>query len=360
MFLFSSSINTNIWSIGLIALEVIALIGMSAICSGLNIALMGLDINDIKRKAKLGNKQAKKILPLRNKTHLTLASILITNVAAVSATSLVLNQKLNGWVAGIVSTILIVVFGEILPQALFARNTLKWSSRFAPILKGMIVITYVISKPIEILLNTLFPAEKTKLQSRHELGLVISEHLSDESSELDEGEIEIMKGALALSEKRVRDIMTPIKQTYYLTPSSRLDDAKIDEIKEKGFSRIPILDDKLSICYGVMLMKDLVDIDFDENSFRVEDMIIHQTQFVGSMTALDTLLRKFISADSHLMPVEKDDQIVGIVTIEDLTEEIFGQEIEDETDRIKKTRPPISLPPPMANQLYRSDRKPKS
>ena len=55
---------------------------------------------------------------------------------------------------------------------------------------------------------------------------------------------------------------------------------------------------------------------------------------VGSMTALDTLFRKFIGAKTHLMPVEKDDRIVGIVTIEDLIEEILGHEIEDETDKI--------------------------
>jgi CBS domain containing-hemolysin-like protein len=50
------------------------------------------------------------------------------------------------------------------------------------------------------------------------------------------------------------------------------------------------------------------------------------------MTALDTMFRKFIAAHSHLMPVEREDEIVGIVTIEDLIEEIIGHEIEDETD----------------------------
>jgi CBS domain containing-hemolysin-like protein len=56
---------------------------------------------------------------------------------------------------------------------------------------------------------------------------------------------------------------------------------------------------------------------------------------VGSMTALDTMFRRFINAGTHLIPIEKDDQIVGIVTIEDLLEEIVGREIEDETDRQK-------------------------
>ena len=317
----------------LIIIEVALLVAASAVCSGLNIAVMSLDLADLRRKAKLGNKAAQRVLPLRRNTHLTLASILLTNVAAVSATSLVLDQRFNGWIAGLLSTLLIVILGEIIPQALFSKNPLAWSSIFAPVLKAMIAVTFVISKPLQLLLDKLFPYQRAKLQSRRELGLLITEHLSDSSSELDEDEVEIMRGALSLSEKRVRDIMTDIRHTYWLTPDTILDDAKIDELKAQGYSRIPIFDRKLTKCYGLMLMKDLVDVDFDENFYVVYDMPLHPVQLVGSKTALDTMFRKFIAAGTHLIPIERDDKIIGIVTIEDLIEEILGHEIEDETDR---------------------------
>jgi CBS domain containing-hemolysin-like protein len=80
----------------------------------------------------------------------------------------------------------------------------------------------------------------------------------------------------------------------------------------------------------MLMMKRLVDIDFDDEPQMVRDLPLFAAPMVGSMTALDTLFRKFISARSHLMPVERDDKIVGIVTIEDLLEEIVGHEIEDE------------------------------
>lgn len=67
-------------------------------------------------------------------------------------------------------------------------------------------------------------------------------------------------------------------------------------------------------------------------------MPLYPVQLVGSMTALDTMFRKFISTGTHLIPIEKDDQIVGVATIEDLLEEIVGHEIEDETDREKAAR----------------------
>lgn len=311
------------------------LIGVSAICSGLNVALMALDPADLKRKAKLGDKAARRVLPLRRNTHLTLSAILLTNVAAVSATSLVLESVFYGLVAGVLATLLTVIFGEIFPQAFFLRNALRFCFRFARLLRLMTIVTYPISKPLQLLLDRLFRGETARLQSRHELGLMITEHLGSEQSELDEDEVEIIRGALQLSEKRVRDIATPIKDVYWLQPQTVIDGQKIDEIKASGRSRIPVFNKQKTICFGILLVKQLVDIDFDDNPPRVDELALHPVEAVGSMTALDTMFRKFIGAHTHLMPVERDDEIVGIVTIEDLIEEIVGHEIEDETDTLR-------------------------
>jgi len=317
-------------------LVIIVLVGFSALCSGLNIALMSLEVADLKRKAKIGNQSARKVLPLRKNAHLSLAGILLTNVAAVSATSLVIDDKFNGLIAGIASTLLIVIFGEIFPQAVFARRALTFCARFAPALRIMIFFTYPVSKPLQLLLDKLFSEEKTPLQSRRELGIMISEHLGNTGSELDNDEVEIIRGALQLSEKHVRDIMTPIDEVFWLTPDTIMNGAKIDEIKANGWSRLPVLNRQRTTCFGVLLMKDLVDINFDEERLRADDLPLYPTQIVGSMTALDTLFRKFIFGGVHLIPIERDDRIVGIVTIEDLLEEIVGHEIEDETDRHKR------------------------
>ncbi|TAH35865.1 DUF21 domain-containing protein [Candidatus Saccharibacteria bacterium] len=322
-------------SIPVIILVVATTVGISAVCSGLNVSIMALDQADLRRKAKLGDRDAKRVLPLRRKIHLTLSAILLTNVAAVSATSLVLESVFFGVVAGLISTLLIVVFGEILPQAFFVRRALQFCSRLTPLMYGMIFITYPVSKPLQLLLDGLFKGERARLQTRHELGLMISEHLGTKESELDEDEVEIIRGALQLSEKRVRDITTPISHVYWLTPQTIIDGELIDEIKASGHSRIPIFNQQRTICYGVLLVKQLVDIDFDENPPRVDELHLHPTQAVGAMTALDTMFRKFIGAHTHLMPVEKDDKIVGVITIEDLVEEIIGHEIEDETDGVR-------------------------
>ncbi len=325
-------------SVPVVVLIVTLLVGMSAICSGLNVAIMSLDIGDLKRKARLGSVLAKRVLPLRKNYHLTLASILLVNVAVVSATSLVLESVIGGLLAGIISTLLIVILGEITPQALFSQRALLFCGVLAPVMRLMVILTYPVSKPLQLLLDKIFGHASHAIQSRHELGLVITEHLTDIRSELDEDEVEIMRGALSLSEKRVRDIMTPIRNVYWLRPDSLIDGRAIAEIQVKSWSRIPIFNQELTECVGVLLMKDLVNINFAKQPVQVKDLPLHPTRLVGSMTALDTMFRKFINAHTHLIPIEKDDVIVGVVTIEDLLEEILGHEIVDEADhRVKRS-----------------------
>ena len=332
----------------LIILEVFLLVCLAAIASGLNVALLALDRSDLERKVKLGDTRAKLVLPLRKNTHLSLASILLMGVAVAATTSLVLNSHLNAVAAGAITTILIVLFGEIIPQAIFARYALTFTAFFAPFLRLVIIVTYPVSKPLQLLLDAMLGDEQARLTSRRELGIIIAEHAGHEASDLDPDELEIMKGAIVLSEKRVRDIMTPISKVYWLTPDTVLTGVKIDELKEAGFSRIPVLNQVKTRCHGILLVKELVDIDFDENEYRVDDMTLHPTRMVGTMTALDTLFRKFIAARTHLLPVERDDKIIGIVTIEDLIEEIIGHEIEDESDHKRRKRlirlPKLPLP----------------
>ncbi len=313
--------------------EVLVLVGLSAIFSGLNISLMSLDVDDLRRKKRLGNPQAAKVLPYREKTHLSLASILFGNIAVVSAVSLILEPHFQGLIAGLISTLLIVIFGEVLPQAVFARFALKFCATLTPFLRITIIVTYVFSKPIQLLLDRLISKEESVLHSRDELGMIIGEH-RDSDSELDDDEVEIIQSALQMSEKTVGSIMEPIADVYWLSDSAILDSETVDEIKANSYSRIPVFNDDCTKCYGVLLMKDMVDVDFDNSPRPIRSFKLHKTVSIGSRTALDTMLRKFFSLRTHLVPIEKDGMIVGILTVEDLIEEIIGHEIADETDHM--------------------------
>lgn len=303
----------------------------SAICSGLNVALLSLDLQDVRRKAKLGDKKAKRAYKIRKKVHFYLAGILLTNVMFASAASVVLTDGLSGFTAVIVSTLLLVVFAEITPQAIAVSRAMRAVSLFYGPIRFVSYAAYPITKPLQLLLDTLVGKVGTTLHTRHELGLIISEHTGP-GSELDDDEVEIVKHALQLSEKKVREIMTPVQHVYHLHDKSIIDPRAVDELKDQNWSRIPIFNETGTECHSFIMLKDLVDIDFDERSWPVSELPQHKAVTIGSMTALDTLFRKFIAAKRHMLIVERDDTIAGIVTIEDLLEEIIGHEIEDESD----------------------------
>jgi metal transporter CNNM len=307
------------------------LITGSAVCSGLNVALLSLDPQDLRRKAKLGDVHAKRAQRIRKHVHFYLAGILLTNVMFASATSVVLGDALSGIWAVVISTLLLVTFAEITPQAIAVSRAKKAISVFSPAIKFVTYAAFPVTKSLELLLNLIVGKTAATLHSRHELGLLMSEHLG-KGSELDEDEVEIVKHALTLSEKKVREIMTPVEHVYHLKTDSVIDARKIDDLKEQNWSRIPIFNTKKTKCESFIMLKDLVDMDFDSHSWQVTELPSHKAVTVGSMTALDTLFRKFIAAKRHILIVEKDDKIAGIVTIEDLLEEIIGHEIEDESD----------------------------
>ncbi len=315
-------------SLGITALLVV----LAAIFSGLNISLMSLKVSDLQRAARLGDARAKRVLPLRQRAYLSLASILFANVAVVSLSTLTLEAQFNGLVAALATTILMVVFGELLPQAVFVRSALHFCSFFAPLIYGVTWLTYPLSKPLSLMLEKVVGQEKTTLHTRAELGLLIGEHKALQGSELDEDEVEIVQSALQLSEKTASDIMQPIKNVFWLSYSAVLDTVTVQKIIEKGYTRIPIFDTELKNCYGVLLMKDMVGRDFAQAPIAIKDFRLHGARAVGAKTALDTMFHSLPRMQSHLFPVKKAGKIAGIITLEDLLEEIIGHEIADETD----------------------------
>lgn len=308
------------------------LIICSAICSGLNVALLSLNPDDLRRKAKLKEKGAKRALAIRRNVHFYLSGILLANVAFASGASILLGSALNGFAAVLISTILLVVFAEITPQAIAVKRSMRAIALFSPIIKSFTYVAYPITKPLALLLDKLVGSSEMVLHTRNELSLLVADHLTGDS-ELDEDEVEIVQNAIQLSEKRVREIMTPIKNTYYLNEGDIIDQHKIEEIKKATFSRIPIMNPDKSRIDRYLMVKDLVDIDFSERPHNLNEVKTYKTKTVGSMTALDTMFRIFIGAKRHLLVVEKDDKVAGIVTLEDMIEETIGHEIEDESDR---------------------------
>src|SRR6185369_1510939 len=101
----------------MIYVVVLVLLAMSALFSGLTLGLMSLGPHELKRKIALGDVRAKRIFAVRKRGNLLLVTLLVGNVAAISTMSLFLESVSGGLLAGVLTTFLITIFGEILPQA---------------------------------------------------------------------------------------------------------------------------------------------------------------------------------------------------------------------------------------------------
>ncbi len=318
-------------------LIVTLLVLLSGLFSGLTLGLLSLDKNELKRKISLGNVQAKKVYAVRKRGNLLLCTLLLGNVAVNSTLAIFLGNIASGVMAGIIATGLIVIFGEIIPQATFSRFALKLGAQTAWIVKILIFILFPICFPIAWILDKVLGDEIPTVYSKNELMKIIEEHEDSHQSDVDEDEERIIKGALSFSDKKAEDVLTPRTVLFALEESETLTKTKLTTIRRKGFSRIPIYKVKEDNVVGVLLTKDLIGITPGK---KVKTT--YKKDKLGSFdeeTPLDILLKHFLKSKTHLALIKNEfDVLVGVVTLEDIIEEILNVEIVDETDRISDMR----------------------
>ena len=208
----------------------------SALFSGLTLGLMGLSSQELKRKAELGNKEAAKVYTVRKNGNLLLCTLLIGNVAVNATLSIFLGSLTSGIMAAVVATSLIVIFGEIMPQAVFSRYALKIGSRSAWFVHSVIFLLYPICYPLSKVLDYTLGNELPTIYSKQELVKIIEEHEDSMESPVKEDEERIVKGALTFSDKRVRDIMTPRVVLKALEVDTVIDSSLLNELRESEYS----------------------------------------------------------------------------------------------------------------------------
>ena len=270
------------------------LVFLSACFSGLTLGFFSLNLTFLELRIRLGDNNAKKIYPVRKNGNLLLCTLLLGNVAVNSAMAIFLGNIATGLVAGIVSTSLIVVFGEIIPQALFSRHALVMGARTVWLVRVFIFLMYPIAYPLSWMLDQVLGEELGTIWSKKEIGEFIKFHEESEESGIDEDEKRILLGALAFSDKTADLIATPRPMVFALREQTIITDELLQTIKQKGFSRIPVYgNNNLDNIVGVLLVKDLIGFD-TKNSKTVGEMARSNVLFVKENTRLDNLLNHFL------------------------------------------------------------------
>lgn len=222
---------------------VICLLTLSGLFSGLNLGLMSLDLNDLKVIMNSGTKveraYATTIAPVRARGNFLLCTLLLGNVLVnTTLTALLDDVTGSGSVAVLCATLSIVIFGEILPQAICARHGLAVGAKTIAITYIFMALTCPLSFPIAFMLDICLGEEIGNVYNREQLVEYI--RVTRDHNRLEDNEVGIISGALALRTKVAGDVMTPLDQVYMLPIETKLDYATVSQINARGFSRVPV------------------------------------------------------------------------------------------------------------------------
>ncbi|CAH8580048.1 unnamed protein product [Schistosoma rodhaini] len=325
---------------------IILLFFLSGLFSGLNLGLMSLDKTELKIIESAGSHNeksyAKAIRPVREKGNLLLCTLLLGNVLVNTSLTILMDDLTgNGLFAVIGSTIGITLLGEIMPQAVCSRNGLAIGAKTLWLTKLFMLLTFPIAFPISFLLDKILGEEIGQVYSREKLGVLIREQALAGTVAADE--MNIITGALALTTKTVADVMTPLSDAFMLSYSANLDFHTMNEIFSNGYTRIPVYENDRQNIRSVLNVKDLAFINTDDKVpvSTVCDFYNRSIIIVLDTTNLGMMLKEFRQGRAHMAFVERlvtegdcdpYREMIGLVTLEDVIEEIIQAEIVDETD----------------------------
>uniref|UniRef100_A0A8C9V7H3 Metal transporter n=1 Tax=Scleropages formosus TaxID=113540 RepID=A0A8C9V7H3_SCLFO len=323
-----------------------SLLVLSGMFSGLNLGLMALDPMELRIVQSCGTdkekKYARKIEPIRRKGNYLLCSLLLGNVLVNTTLTIFLDDLIGSGLGAVVaSTISIVIFGEIVPQALCSRHGLAMGANTILLTKLFMLLTFPLSYPISKLLDCVLGQEIGTVYNREKLVEMLK--VTEPYNDLVKEELNMIQGALELRTKTVEDVMTPLSNCFMIGSDAVLDFNTMSEIMESGYTRIPVFEDERSNIVDILFVKDLAFVDPDDCTTlkTITKFYNHPVHFVFHDTKLDAMLEEFKKGKSHLAIVQKVNnegegdpfyEVLGLVTLEDVIEEIIKSEILDESD----------------------------
>ncbi len=312
---------------------------LSGFFSGAEVALVSLSPAKVRSFVQQKKKGAKAVEYLKSRPERLLIIILLGNNLVnilIPVLSTVLFTKIFGdAIIGVMTgllTIVLLIFGEIVPKTFAQKYSEKFSLICGPIVYWIGRILYPIVFLLEKLITSLGPKEAIeKLFSDEEL-LALAE-IGEEEGGLEADERERIENVLEFGDTIVEDIMTPRPDMDVLPETATLQEA-IEFFLKKTHSRIPVYGDTIDQINGIVTLKDILQF---EQKYPPETTLSklpkNPVLTVPTSMILEDILREMKWRRTHLaIVIDEHGGTVGLVTLEDLLEEVFG-EIEDETDQ---------------------------
>lgn len=307
---------------------------LSVLLTAMSLSLKSLSTDHLRYWSRKGDVVSKKLYPLKARGSAVLLTIELFRSLAISGSLVLLAYVLWGglaWLLGAaVLFVAFIVLGELylrpvgtwlLAQTSTVLLFIAHQLKFVMLPLGRVFDRFIAELPVTI----------TRSELAHMIGTV---QVTD--TDLSDEELRIVKHALTFGDKSVHDIMTPRSVIKNVREDDVLSPVLLDELHKSGHSRFPVfaLDGEKAI--GVLYIKDLVDV---KSHSRVSELMHKPIHFVNEDRELDHVLQAFIRTKQHLfIVVNAFAEITGLVTIEDVVEQVLGKPIIDEFDKYDSMR----------------------
>ncbi|PSQ00800.1 DNA-binding protein [Halobacteriales archaeon QS_5_70_17] len=327
-------------------LVIVVLIGLSAFFSSSEIAMFSLASHRVEKLAEDGSKAGKTLKHLKDDPHRLLVTILvgnnIVNIAMSSiATGLLAYYGFSGGQAVAIATLaitaVVLLFGESAPKSYAIENTESWALRIS---RPLQVAEYVLM-PLVVTFDFLTrqvnritggrAAIETSYVTRQEIQDIIE--TGEREGVLDEEEREMLQRTLRFNDTIAKEVMTPRLDMTAISKAASIQEA-IESCIQSGHARMPVYEGSLDNVVGIVHIRDLVrDLNYGESSELTLDEVVQPTLHVPESKNVDELLREMRQNRMHMVIViDEFGTTEGLVTMEDLTEEIVGEILEGEEE----------------------------
>jgi len=231
--------------------------------------------------------------------------------------------------------LIIAVFNRLLPFILFARTRGEWLLPFAPLLRVLIYLALVVTIPIGFGQSvTSLSREAAREEPEHPSEAVQALiEAGQEEGILQEGDRDLIHSVVEFGEKTVRDVMTPRPEITAVAAETTVEQLT-ELLRETPFSRVPVYEGSLDHMVGLVLTHDLLQVEDSEARNRTVRELMIPAHFVPETKRVSSLMREMQQANLNMaIVVDEHGGVAGVVTMEDLVEEIVG-EIRDEHEPV--------------------------
>jgi len=322
---------------------IVALI-LSATASAAETALTSVSRIKLKNLVEEGDEKALQIDRLLAQPNVFLSTILVVNSVAVIVASsmatvlaLTFSASFGEVIATVLISLIVLIFCEITPKTAAVQNPLRWARIMVGPVRGAAWLLRPIVWSLSAITN-FFVRLMGGGQMKHRGPFVTEEELrllvsvGEEEGVLEEEETEMIRSVFEFADTTVREVMIPRIDMVTLESDATVDQA-VDLALQGGFSRIPVYEDNIDNIIGILYTRDMLkQLREGHDHMPIRDLL-RPAYFVPETKRLDDLLREIRQRRIHMaIVVDEYSSVAGLVTIEDLVEEIVG-DIKDEFDR---------------------------